>query len=164
MHRLTPTISFLSSRAYGMVSPPSISVTPARIALAVSALILLAVVGWMNYHSRQKLLEIAGDPVGTTGVISGKNCSNHGEMSYSFTVSEKKYYGSGFCPVDCGRAAIGAPLSVTYARRNPANSRCDTAEQAESRPGNNYTTLIIIAVALTVILFRITRVIPNKPD
>jgi hypothetical protein len=112
----------------------------------------------MNYHGRQKLQEIAGDAVESQGLIVGKNCSNHGEISYSFTVSEKKYFGSGFCPVDCGKAANGAPISVTYARHNPSNSRCDTAEQAESRPGNNYTTLIIAAVALTVILFRITRV------
>ena len=79
-------------------------------------------------------------------------------MSYSFTVNEKKFYGSGFCPVACDKVTIGSPISVTYARRNPTNSRCDTAEQAESRPGNNYTTLIIITIALTVIIFRITRV------
>ena len=137
---------------------PSVSATPARIALAVPALILLTAIGWLNYHSRQKLLEIARDGVETHGEIVGKYCSNHGEMSYSFTVNERKFYGSGFCPVDCDKVAIGSPISVTYARRNPTNSRCDTAEQAESRPGNNYTMLIILTIALTAIIFRITRV------
>ena len=110
------------------------------------------------HASAETLLEIARDGVETRGEIVGKYCRNHGEMSYSFTVNEKKFYGSGFCPVSCDQAAIGSPISVTYARRNPTNSRCDTAEQAESRPGNNYTMLIILAVALTVIIFRITRV------
>jgi hypothetical protein len=136
---------------------PPVSATPARIALAVPALILLTVIGWLNYHSRQKLLEIARDGVETHGEIVGKYCSNHGEMSYSFAVNERKFYGSGFCPVDCNKVAIGFPISVTYARHNPANSRCDTAEQAESRPNGNYTMLIIIAIGLTVVIFRITR-------
>ena len=45
---------------------------------------------------------------------------------------------------------------------NPTNSRCDTAEQAESRPDNNYMMLIIITIALTVIIFRTTRVDANQ--
>jgi hypothetical protein len=83
-------------------------------------------------------------------------------MSYTFTVSERKFDGSGFCPVDCEKAAIGSPVSVTYARHDPTISRCDTPLQAEGRPGNNYTTLIVIAIVLTVVIFRITRVNTNQ--
>ena len=92
------------------------------------------------------MFEIGRDGVETHGEIAGKYCSNHGKVSYSFTADGRILYGSGFCPVNCDKVAIGSPITVTYARRNPANSRCDTAEQAESRPGNNYAELIIITI------------------
>ena len=132
----------------------SVSATPARIALAVPALLLLIAFGWINYQSRQKSIEIERDGVETRGEIVGKYCSNHGEVSYAFTVNDTKFHGSGFCSLNCDNVAVGSPISITYARGNPTNSRCANSEQG----GNNYTTLIIIVVALAVVIFRISRV------
>jgi hypothetical protein len=135
------------------------SPTPARAVLGLLALALVGIFAALNYLSLRDIHELltAGEP--TTGVITRKDCQNHGKVNYTYTIRGQQHYGaSSFCVSSCNGAKVGEAISLTYSPKSPTNSECGSLKEAESRLNGNYFALLVLSAALAIVIFRITRV------
>ena len=138
---------------------PKISSTPARVVLGMLALAVAGIFAFPAYRSQLNVGELFTDGEQITGVISGKNCANHGQVNYSFLVNRTRHVGSGSsCVPSCADARVGGAIFVTYAKKNSGNSECGSLKSAASRSGGHILGLLFVSVILGVAIVRVTRV------
>ncbi len=135
-----------------------VSATPARIALGLLALALLGPFFALNYRGQVRLNELKNFGIATTARITHKQCFNHGQISYAFSVGNRKFRGYGSCPPSCKDAQLGDLVGVTYAPKDPGNSQCISLTEREQIIGSNYYMLLVLAGALAVVIYAVTRV------
>ncbi|MHA6492961.1 hypothetical protein ACX0MV_06880 [Pseudomonas borbori] len=136
----------------------SISPTPARIVLSLLAFSFLGFWGLINHSSYKKLNELIEYGVSAPAKITSKQCSNHGELLYTFTVNGKAFGGSGTCITPCENAKFGDPIEITYSPSSPHNSQCTAPEEKAERITTNYLLLLALFVATLIIIFRVTSI------
>ena len=134
----------------------SISPTPARIVLSLLAFSLLGFWGLINHFSSKELNELIVYGVSTSAKITSKQCSNHGELLYTFKVNGKSFGGSGTCITPCENAKIGDTIEIKYSPSSPRNSQCTAPEEKAERVATNYFLLIMLFVVALIIIFKIT--------
>jgi hypothetical protein len=135
-----------------------VSATPARIALGLLAAAALVPLFALNYRSHIQLDELKRSGVSAIARVTHKQCSNHGQVNYAFSVGDRTFRGYGSCSHSCKDARIGDPVPVTYARHRPRNSECLVLSERQQIIGGNFYMLLVIAGALAVVIFVITRV------
>jgi len=134
----------------------SISPTPARIVLSLLAFSFLVFWGLINHFSSKELNELIEYGVSTPAKITSKQCSNHGELLYTFKVNGKSFGGSGTCIIPCENAKIGDTIEIKYSPSSPHNSQCTAPEEKTERVATNYFLLIMLFVVALIIIFKIT--------
>ena len=128
----------------------------ARISLGLLALALLGIFAAINVRSQHRLDQLRNEGLRTVGTVSAKRCSNHGEVTYSFSVEGKPFTGGGMCTTDCDHVAFGTPVDVLYARSDPGNSECVPLSDRQGLITGYYVGLVLVGLVLGVVIMRIT--------
>lgn len=132
------------------------SVTAARTVLGLLAAAVVGIFAAVNYHSDSKLHELRQNGVKTVGAVSGRNCSNHGQIYYSFYLNGKEHQGWGTsCVQSCSKAEIGGPVEIIYSQNEPENHRCGSLEETGS---SDYVFLMFLSIVLAFAIYRITEI------
>lgn len=108
------------------------------IGVALMALILLVSTLWVlkrEYH----LHEFLGH---TTAQITGTNCWNHGEASYSYVVGGRRYSDHDSI-LECARTKVGAPVPIWFDTTDP---RITTSNDPEQSLSSQTTGSIVLAI------------------
>lgn len=128
-----------------------------RILLSLLMVVLLVISAGVNYYFQRDAKTLVDAAEYVEGTINNKNCSNAGLVYYTFNADGKEYRGtSNACVASCAKATMGEKVMVTYARANPQNSICGSAEQAASRFDANYYALLLVGLGLLAIIFKTT--------
>jgi hypothetical protein len=132
----------------------------ARIVLAIVGAMALSIPIGITIISAGELSLLERTGQITTGKIASKQCSNHGNVTYSYVVDGKPYSGQSCRIPVCRDAAIGTDLPVIYAADRPSLSRCDSLAATRSNISGNIFAIIFTAVLGSVAIYRVT--LPKK--
>jgi len=135
-----------------------VSATPARIALGLLAAGILIPLFALNYRSQVRLDELKSSGASTIAKITHKQCSNHGQVNFAYSVGARDFRGYGSCAHSCKDARAGDPVPVIYARHDPRNSECLGLAERQQIIAGNFYMLLVIAGALAVVIFVVTQV------
>lgn len=130
-----------------------------RIILGILAAILLGTFYLINLHSQHQIDTLKKTAIHTDGFVSGKNCSNHGAIHFSYGVDGKEFsHLDALCAqIDCEKAKVGDPVSVIYSSTNPQLSVCNDFSSSETNISSNFLLLIIASIVISIVINRITK-------
>lgn len=141
-----------------MVHKPISPAIP-RILLGLLAAVVLAIVAAINMQSQHRVQALLHGGKKISGVVTAKNCSNHGEVGYSYFIAGKEIHARGTgCVQSCKDATIGTPVEVTYLESNPLVEQCGSLEGRLSQVNGNFFALFVIAVFMAIAIYRITMI------
>lgn len=143
--------------ALDVMAQPDSPLIP-RIVLAVVAAAGISIPIAVTVKSARELSLLERTGQVTNGTIVGKQCSNHGSISYSYTVNGKTYKDSGFsCGPVCQDVVIGDDLRVIYAGERPSLSRCNSLKHSRANVNGNIVAIIFGCLILSVGIYRVTK-------
>ena len=76
----------------------------------------------LQFSYLQRVERIRENPATAVGVITDKNCAQHGSRSYAFQVDSKTYDGGGSSGGNCYTVQIGGHTVVHYEKSNPEDN------------------------------------------
>jgi hypothetical protein len=129
----------------------------ARALLGVPLAVLVIMLSVVSARNRQKLEDLRGHGISTTGSVVAEECADHGEVGYRFLVDSKEYRGAGFCPLNCGAATHGGEVPVIYDGRDPDTSICEPLPQALGRVQRFFRPVIVGGIVVVGAIFWLTR-------
>jgi len=122
----------------------------------LAAVVIAVMTGFMR-SERSRVQQFASTAVAIDGRIVGRNCGNHGQVRYSFTLDGREYSGAESCVSACDEVAVGDPIRVFYAASHPEHSTCRSiARMQADLDGKSDLRLLVALIILAYGAFRIT--------
>lgn len=120
---------------------------------------------FMNVRAERELAMLEQTAQIADGVLTAKQCSNHGFISFKYTVARNDYTGSSnACVISCTDATVGDRITVIYSAQNPSIARCTSLTPSKRQVRDRYRDIAIIGFALFVGIFLRTRTKKTSRD
>jgi hypothetical protein len=132
---------------------------PARISLGVVVAMAISIPLAITLQDAHELALLQKTRHLTVGRVTMKNCENHGELVYSYTVNGHAYGGSGTpLSTSCIDVRAGDSINIIYSAEKPQLSRSDSLESWRDNIFGSLFALAMISLAAVIVIFHITRV------